>query len=551
MAQRLLDAYRLGTREAMERHYADTWHRREWKAMRSYVLADLGVHRASETDFPEITLVDARRWVAYDHQFRSWGELVDYLAALPPDQRSVTRRPVGATRGEPDNDERFQARDWDQVIERIASHGLTTVHANGQMTDAVLHRIATMPDVTALHLAGSRLLTDAGIAAVAGMPQLRHLDIGGTGVTDSGLEAIAGLPRLERFDGAGLRISDASGVHLAACPRLAHVDLLWTGTGDGMIAAFAGHDALRHLITGVTVTDAGLAQLADIPRYRTWMPGEMTAESYGDRGPSSVTLRGNFSKHGLASLARLHGLYSLHFESRSQIPASGLAPLAAMEHLGALGGDFHDAELSIIASFPVLQRLSCQDTDATDDGWVALSESRTIAAIWGRRCHGLGSRGFRALATMPSLADLAVSCRNVADDALALLPEFPSLRELMPIDIPDAGYRHIGKCEGLQKLTLMYCRDTGDEATSHIVGLDRLRRYFASYTQITDRTPELLATMRGLEEIEFSAISGITDAGVAALARSASLRRLSVSGSPMVTSAVRAVFPKRVVVRVE
>src|SRR5215218_8025067 len=36
-AQALLDAYRTGTPEAMERHYSHTWHRRAWPAMRTYV----------------------------------------------------------------------------------------------------------------------------------------------------------------------------------------------------------------------------------------------------------------------------------------------------------------------------------------------------------------------------------------------------------------------------------------------------------------------------------------------------------------------------------
>jgi hypothetical protein len=530
----------------MERHYADTWHRREWSAMRSYVLADLGIHRAADAGFPDITLDDARRWIAYDHRFASWDELVRYLAALPAGQRSVTRSPVGVTRGEGDLIERFIARDWDAVIERLGSGGYTTVHAHGQMTDAVLQRIADIPHVTALHLEGSKALTDAGFAAVARMPQLRHLDIGGTRVTDAGMRAIAGLPALEYFGGGGLGISDASGAHLAACPRLAHVDLIWTHTGDGMIAAFAGHAALRHLVTGVRVSDVGLSRLDAIPRYRAWVP----AEAEGEREATSVALRGTFSDRGLAELAGLQGLASLFFETRGVVTAAGLAPLAAMSHLGELGGDFHDADMPYIAALPVLRRLSCQDTDASDEGWVALARSRTLAAIWGRRCHGLRDAGFRALSAMPALANLSVSCRNVSDRAVALLPAFPALRELMPMDVPDAGYRHIGRCKRLEKLTLMYCRDTGDEATSHITGLDGLRRYFASYTRITDRTPELLATMRGLQEVEFSAIAGITNAGVAALARAPSLRRVSVGGSPMVTDAVRERFPATIAVQI-
>jgi hypothetical protein len=111
MADRLLQAYRTGTAEAMEAHYADTWHRRAWDGMRSYILADLGIPRAAEAGFPDITLDDARRWIARDHHFRSWQELVHYLTSLPASQRSVTRSPVGAARVT-DSPERFIARDW-------------------------------------------------------------------------------------------------------------------------------------------------------------------------------------------------------------------------------------------------------------------------------------------------------------------------------------------------------------------------------------------------------------------------------------------------------
>ena len=48
----------------------------------------------------------------------------------------------------------------------------------------------------------------------------------------------------------------------------------------------------------------------------------------------------------------------------------------------------------------------------------------------------------------------------------------------MPMDVPDAGYRHVGRCEQLESLILMYCRDTTDVATEHITGLRHLSYYF-------------------------------------------------------------------------
>ena len=104
-------------------------------------------------------------------------------------------------------------------------------------------------------------------------------------------------------------------------------------------------------------------------------------------------------------------------------------------------------------------------------GFEALSQSTSLEGFWGRECPHLGNRGFLALSRMPSLGRLGVSCTNVDDTALAALPDFPALRELTPIDVNDQGFVHVGRCERLRRLTCMYCRDTTDEATEHIAGL--------------------------------------------------------------------------------
>jgi hypothetical protein len=201
-----------------------------------------------------------------------------------------------------------------------------------------------------------------------------------------------------------------------------------------------------------------------------------------------------------------------------------------------------------IAEMPRLRFLSAQDTVAGDEGFVALGKSQSIEYIWGRRCHNLRRRGFLALAQMPVLRGLSVSCLNVDDVGIAALPAFPSLRELMPMDVPDAGYRHIGRCDQLESLILMYCRDTTDAATEQITQLPRLTCYFNSYTTITDRTPALLAGMESLERITFDACHGLTDAGVSALARLPRLRELRVAGR-QVTAEVARAFPAKVQVR--
>ena len=150
---------------------------------------------------------------------------------------------------------------------------------------------------------------------------------------------------------------------------------------------------------------------------------------------------------------------------------------------------------------------------------------------------------FTALAAMPALKGLAVSCQNVADAALAALPSFPSLRSLMPMNVTEAGFRHVGRCEQLENLWCMYCQDTGDAATEYLTNLTKLKTYYAGKTKITDRSLEILSRLSSLESLEFWECGGITNAGLAALASLPQLREITVSGAPNVTRAGLAVFP--------
>jgi len=147
---------------------------------------------------------------------------------------------------------------------------------------------------------------------------------------------------------------------------------------------------------------------------------------------------------------------------------------------------------------------------------------------------------------MPSLKGLAVSCRNVDDDALSALPRFPALQELMPMEVRDEGFRQVGRCEQLAALWCMYCRDTTDVATEHIAGLSRLKTYYAGATQITDRSLEILGRMSSLERIEFYECKGISDAGLGFLSRLPRLREVELHGLPKVTLEGTAVFPAHV-----
>jgi hypothetical protein len=549
MAEALLEAYRTGTPAAMERHWALTWHRRNHQAMRTYVQLDLGRQAGATNQNDDITLDDARYLIAREHGFESWDALVEHYAELADPFALITTKPVRLLAAESVDEESaaWQSRDWSAVLARLKEGHGTGIDASGQMTDAMLEDLSRIEHLTALELGGSRNVTDIGVRHLTRMSRLRHLDLSGTGVTDQGLEALRTLPELETVSLAWTRVTDAGTAQLSSCERLTSVNLQGTATGDGAVRALAGKTRLCQLRTGNGVTDAGLALLHELPIFKSWHGGEpkMGLLSY-DAGPNYLLLRGPFTDRGMSQLDGLCGLFALNLDaSELGITAAGLAPLVALPNLGWLAFDATDDAMPYIARMPRLRFLGCQDTVAGDDGFVSLSQSQSIEYIWGRRCHNLRARGFAALARMPALRGLSVSCKNVEDAGVAELPNFGALRELMPMDVPDEGYRHIARCEALESLILMYCRDTSDAATEHIVGLKNLKSYFASYTRITDRTPELLSQMDCLERITLDGCAGVTNAGLARLGRLPRLRELRVSG-PQITPGVLSGFPSQV-----
>ncbi|MGV3710940.1 MAG: hypothetical protein ACO1Q7_19105 [Gemmatimonas sp.] len=553
-ARALYDAYYLGTPEAMERHYSFTWHRRAWDGMRRYVQLDLGKRAADDnTDHSaniDITMDDARHLVAVEHQFESWDDLQAYLESLPPDA-NVTASPTTARAGiEKGAPAVVVSREWARVLEALEQHPGAALEANGQLTNEMLAEVARIPHVSALRLGNCQKVTDDGVRHLAGMQSLRELSLAQTAITDDSLSVLRSLPALEDVSLEMTRVTDAGMQELIPCEQLRRVQLRWTATGDGAIRALAGKPNLTHFWSGNGVTDDGIAALHDIPAFAEWRGGEARFGILeNDQAPNHVDLRGPITDRGIERMRGLDGVCVLFLDQCALSDrASALEPLVRLRNLAKLSVDPKQAWMRTIARMPALRFISMQDAEITDEGFVDLAGSQSLEYLWGRRSHGLGAAGFRALGRMPNLRGLSTSCLNVPDEALSVLPEFPALRALMPMDIPDAGYRHIGQCGNLEALLLMYCRGSTDAATEQIVGLRKLTRYFNSYTEITDRTPELLAGMVSLERITFDSCHRLTDAGVARLALLPRLRELSVSGNAL-TPAVARMFPDGVTVR--
>jgi ankyrin repeat protein len=500
--------------ERLNAHYKRTFRHADLKAeiwRRVYAFRQ----RSSKVEKNFLKLDEAQTVVAQDAGFSSWEALVSGARPVPAfeiqDARIAPRR-------------RLTDREWDELIEAAKEHRIAALDAGGLMTDRAMARVAELERVTSLNLSGSRELSDDGLLQLARMPQLEHLALNeypGGKLTDRGLAVLRQLPNLRTFEmtwQAG--ITDAGVANLRFCEKLERVDLMGSPTGDGAIEALAEKPLLHAFSSGRLVTDRGLAGLRAFPLLRT------------------LLIDGPFTDAGLAELAGLEGLAELDlFWHVSAMTAAGFAHLARLPNLLSLACDgklSDDAAMAHIATMPRLRSLRAQESVASDEGFVALARSKTLEGFWGRECPGFGDRGFAAFSRMPALRKLGVGLGKVSEGVVARLADFPALRELTPIGLRDDGFRHVGRCAQLERLTCMYCRESGDAATEHIARLP-LKYYYAGLTQITDRSLEILGGMESLEQVDLYECKGVTDAGLPFLAKLPQLREAHFDGLPGVT----------------
>ena len=502
----------------------------------------------TERRIDNFTLDDAQLVVAQLYGFQDWNELQQSSNELESDLHSApfvlsSKLPyyrIDWSNNSIEPRQPMSKKDWQNVCGVIKELGLTAINSANMIGDDDLEIISQLDQITSLNLDGSKRLTDKGLRYLARMPQLRELILGGQ-ITDEGLEALGHLRELRVFQMFWQdNITDKGIANLRFCDQLEEVDLLGCNAGDGAIAALAGKANLRRFKTGRNVSDDGLGLLHQFPAFKTLSTEE---PKFGlmsfSAEPTNLLIDGPFTRKGLNNLRGLDGLFGLSFFwHTSGLRGDDLQVLDGLSNLVYLGCQDQlcdDDAMRHIAALPKLRMLMGQGTVATDEGFESFSRSQTIEYFWGRECPNLKGRGFVALSRMPALKGLAVSCKFVDDAALASVPDFPALRELMPMDVGDDGFRHIGRSKHLESLILMYCRDTTDVATGHITRMASLQKYHAGYTLITDASLEMLSRIESLEEISFEGCKFITDAGIPFLTTLPRLREISIGGCPKVT----------------
>ena len=120
------------------------------------------------------------------------------------------------------------------------------VNVADKFGDAELAKFAPIAArMSEMNLARSKV-TDAGLAAIAAMPQLKKLHLQNTVVTDAGIDHLTGLAQLEYLNLFNTKVTDAALAKLEKLPALKHL-YVWE-TGVTKPAAEALHAKLPNIV---------------------------------------------------------------------------------------------------------------------------------------------------------------------------------------------------------------------------------------------------------------------------------------------------------------
>ena len=249
--------------------------------------------------------------------------------------------------------------DADLAILRSFDHLQQLVIENApNVTDAGLAHLEGLTQLRFLSL-GERKITDAGLAHLKGLTELRFLGLSGGEITDAGLRHLGALSKLEIVNLEDLRCGDAGLAHLAGKPltNLVVTNCPITDAGLAVVKALPALSLVY--LNNVPITDAGLAHLESARRLRTLNLGGTRATDTG----VLVALRGKSLKQLI-----------LGPECSSDAVLATLRPMQELNRLSVSGSQVTDAGLVHLAGVRNLSTLSLSGTRVTDEGLLRLKD---------------------------------------------------------------------------------------------------------------------------------------------------------------------------------
>jgi internalin A len=327
---------------------------------------------------------------------------------------------------------------WVKPDDPKASQPVVEVHlSHRDVTDTDIALLAGLTEVRSLELIGTSV-TDAGMASLKSLVNLEELNLVNNRISDAGLSGLADLVNLRRLKLSFCTITGSGLVNLKALARLQQLDLTLSRASDASLAALEQATDLRTLtLQNTDVSDAGLKHLAGLTRLQ------------------SLSLSGTrVSDAGLEHLKGMADLKILALDTTA-VNGSGLRHLAgatALEELYLGKSGVTDAGLENLKLFKNLRRLRLWGTSLTDAGLAHLADLLRLEHLELVRT-GITDAGLVHLKPLVDLYYLDMNGTRVTPDAARRLQQSLADTHVVDGDGQTVGNKVPYNGLGLQDIT--------------------------------------------------------------------------------------------------
>lgn len=239
-----------------------------------------------------------------------------------------------------------------------------------------------------------------------------------------------------------------------------------------------------------------------------------------------------------ADLLRLN---TLDVANRNISSLAGLEQTVNIEVLNVSGNPISDADLDVIAKFPLMYNLIITECPRiTDAGMLRLGGLHRVHILWLSYLKIQGP-GLQIVRNMRELKQLYINFTQVTDEWIAPVAELPELDILMirgASHLTDAALRSLSASRSIRHLSageIQGITDAGIAELGRMRQLQSLELY--RLDNVTANGYRLLKACPMLEELQIGGSQQVTDDVIVALAEFPALRVLQIQGRTSLTPA--------------
>ncbi len=395
-----------------------------------------------------------------------------------------------------------------------------------KLTDAGLAHLKGLKDLRTLQLTGAQHITDAGLAHLAGLTGLTSLDLAHTKITGAGLAHLKGLIGLRVLNLSETPLDNAALANLAAMTEMRDLDLSKCKIDYAGIMHLKGMTKLKRLVlTGTAVTAAivpflkGLPDLASVSLEDTAMTATAVTELKKSMPKVEIAFAPGLNVPVVPEYPELKGI--------AEVGPAGDG-VAVKFHAKA-----KDADLAKLKKVKDLRMLILAEMkDLTDAGLAELKDIKDLRGLNLMGAAKVTSKGLENLAGLTGLTSLDLGKVQAAGHGLAYLKGLTQLESLnlSETGVKDADLAPLAALTNLKHLMLAGCALKGDGLV-HLKGLTALELLDLQHNPALVKDGlALVSGLPALKALNLTA-TGLTDASLEQLKPAKELLQLFLGGT--------------------